>query len=91
METNNENIPKVEFRTNKIDQCRHLERRLICCKVGHGRFVKDLAMIDPENGKFGFIPHADMLEFTSDPMTGAIFLRYFCIEMFKKRDITYCK
>ena len=68
-----------------------MERRIICGRVGYGKFVKDLALVDEENGSFEYIPQSDMQEFTNDPMTGAILLRYFCIEIFKKLDIEHCK
>ena len=68
-----------------------MERRIICGRVGHGRYVKEPDQIDEENGLFPFISLAEMTEFLSDPMTGALYLRYFCIPSFRKFDIDHCK
>ena len=47
--------------------------------------------MDEENGCFRFLPQADLASFLNDPMTGAIYLRYFCIPFFKTHDLDYCK
>ena len=47
--------------------------------------------MDEENGCFRFLPQADLARFLNDPMTGAIYLRYFCIPFFKTHDLDYCK
>ena len=82
MESNIENIPKVEFKVGNEEHCTQLERRVICGRVGKGKFVKDSSQIDEANGSFEFIPQSDMEEFTNDPMTGALFLKYFGIPFF---------
>ena len=37
------------------------------------------------------IPQADMMEFLSNPLTGALYIRYFCVPIFKELSIDYCK
>jgi len=47
--------------------------------------------VDENNGIFKIINHSDLKSFLTDPMTGALYLRYFCIPLFKRYDIEYCK
>ena len=56
MESNIENIPKVEFKVGNEEHCTQLERRVICGRLGKGKFVRDSSQIDEANGSFEFIP-----------------------------------
>lgn len=68
-----------------------IKKNYICGRVGHGTLVRDTSDVDEVNGKFLFIPQADMEEFFNDQMTGSIYLRYFCIPYFKNHDLEFCK
>ena len=79
-----ENIPRFEFRTESPDNFTSLARRLICGRVGRGKFVKDASLVDEDLGSFLYIPQADLKEFVMNPLTGALYLKYFLVPGFEK-------
>ena len=91
MEANIENIPYFEFKSDNAENCKSLERRLICGIVGQGRFVKAPEYVDEENGSFLYIPQADFQEFLTNPMTGALYMKFFVIPGFETFKIDFYK
>ena len=92
-ELNYENIPVIEEKKNLSAAepwCEQLRRRVICCKMGHAKFVKDPADVDESTGKFLLIPQGTNEELLADPIVHSLVFRERLLPFFTAHPVAEC-
>ncbi|CAE7726165.1 unnamed protein product [Symbiodinium sp. CCMP2592] len=86
-ELNYDNIPVIEEARDRNKSCQQLERRVVCVRMGKGKFTAAENEVDPEKGVFLLLSQEELSSLLSHEVTAALYLREYCIPFFQETSL----